>query len=181
MTDESQNKSVAKSDGGQKHLAFGNWDRLKHLRDELDHMFDEMQEAWPFGTLTRPRKRPFSDMPFGFGAHSPALDVIDKGEQIEIKVDLPGMDEEDIDVEVSDRTLTISGEKKDEREEGDKEGDYYLSERSYGAFKRSLSIPEGVDPDTVTASFKKGVLDILVPKPNEMLENTKKIPVNGED
>lgn len=180
MTNESKT-SVTKPNGDQKHMSLMGWDRLGHLREELDTMFDEMQGAWPFGALTRSRKRSFSDMPFAFGSHSPALDVIDKGEKIEVKVDLPGMDESDIDVEVSDRTLTISGEKKDEREEGDKEGDYYFSERSYGAFKRTLRIPEGVDPDAVKASFKKGVLDIVVPKPEAMLEHTKKIPVNGED
>ena len=87
------------------------------------------------------------------------------------------MDEKNIDVKVADGTLTIKGEKQEEKEE--KKKDYYLRERSFGSFERSFAIPEGVDADKIEASFKKGVLTLTLPKKPEAQKPAKKIDVKA--
>jgi len=90
---------------------------------------------------------------------------------------LPGMDEKNIEVKVADGTLTIKGEKQEEKEE--KKKDYYLRERSFGSFERSFAIPEGVDVDKIEASFKKGVLTLTLPKKPEAQKPAKKIDIKA--
>jgi HSP20 family protein len=87
------------------------------------------------------------------------------------------MDEKNIDVKVADGTLTIKGEKQEEKEE--KKKDYYLRERSFGSFERSFAIPEGVDADKIEASFNKGVLTLTLPKKPEAQKPVKKIDVKA--
>lgn len=96
---------------------------------------------------------------------APAIDMVDAKEEIVLRADLPGMDEKSIDVSVQDGTVTISGERKEEKEE--KKEDYYYAERSYGAFSRTVMLPVGVDADRVKATFKKGVLEVHLPKAKE--------------
>ncbi len=84
---------------------------------------------------------------------------------IVLRADLPGLDEKDIEVRVQDNTLTIQGERKEEKEE--KKEDYYCSERAYGAFMRSLTLPASVDASKIKATFKKGVLEVHLPKAKE--------------
>jgi HSP20 family protein len=88
---------------------------------------------------------------------------------------LPGMDENSIDVKFADGTLTIKGEKRDEREE--KKKNFHLAERRYGSFQRSFSVPGGVDADRIEANFKNGVLMVTLPKTLQARKNEKKIPV----
>jgi HSP20 family protein len=88
------------------------------------------------------------------------------------------MDEKDIDVSLTRDTLTIKGEKKEEKEEQGK--DYYRMERSYGSFTRSVPLPVEVDTDKVQATFKKGVLDITLPKTARAIQETKKVPVKSK-
>ena len=107
----------------------------------------------------------------------PAVDVAESEKSYEIKAELPGMDEKDIEVKVTDGSLTIKGEKQEEREE--KERDYYLQERRYGSFERSFELPESVDPDRIEASFKKGVLTVTLPKKAEAQKPAKKIEVKA--
>jgi HSP20 family protein len=95
----------------------------------------------------------------------PAVDMVDEKDEIVVKADLPGLDQKDIEVTVQDGTLTIRGERKEEREE--KKEDYFYAERSYGTFMRSLPLPRGVDADKVKATFKKGVLEVRLPKAKE--------------
>jgi HSP20 family protein len=95
----------------------------------------------------------------------PAMDVVETDDAFVLKADLPGLDENDVALEVEDNVLTVSGERKADHEE-QKEG-YYRVERAFGAFRRSLSLPEGVDPEAVTAKFAKGVLAIRIPKPED--------------
>ena len=96
----------------------------------------------------------------------------DKNGAIELEAELPGVSEEDIDVELNDNLLTIRGEKK--YEEDDEEG---VSRQAYSSFQRSMSIPFDVDPDTIDAKFKNGVLKLRLPKPPELEEKTRKIEV----
>jgi HSP20 family protein len=92
----------------------------------------------------------------------PSLDVIENDNDITIKAEVPGCKAEDIDISVQGNTLTISGEKKQEKEE--KEKGYYYAERSYGSFRRDLSLPSEVEPNRIDASYKEGVLTIKMPK-----------------
>jgi HSP20 family protein len=85
------------------------------------------------------------------------------------------MNESNIDVKFSDGTLTIKGEKRDEKEE--KKKDFYLSERRYGSFQRSFAVPAGVDADRIEANFKNGVLTVTLPKTPQARTSEKRIPV----
>jgi HSP20 family protein len=105
----------------------------------------------------------------------PCIDVAETDSGVEITAELPGLDEKDIEVSVSDDTITIKGEKKAEREE--KKKGYYLAERSYGSFYRSLQLPAGIDGSKATAEFKRGVLTVTAPKSAEATSKVKKIDV----
>jgi HSP20 family protein len=95
----------------------------------------------------------------------PAMDLVESGDHFVLRADLPGMSEEDIEIELEDGTLTVSGERKAEHEE--REEGFHRVERSFGAFSRSLTLPKGVDADAVSAKFDRGVLEIRIPKPEE--------------
>ena len=152
------------------------WEPLSNLRSEIDHLFEEVQENWPFHRK-RGDKLVTYESPFEMSVRMPAVDVKDRKKDVVIKAELPGMDEKDIDVQIAGQVLTISGEKKLEREEGEEDGSYYLSERRYGSFRRSLTIPPGIDPDKVEADFHKGVLTVTLPKLAEAQSESKKIEV----
>ena len=95
----------------------------------------------------------------------PAMDLVETEDQFVLRADLPGLTEGDVTIEVEDNVLTVSGERKAEHEAA-KEG-YHRVERAFGAFSRSLTLPEGVDAGAVTASFDRGVLEIRIPKPEQ--------------
>jgi HSP20 family protein len=107
----------------------------------------------------------------------PNIDVSDRGKEIRVTVELPGMEEKDIDVSVTRDSLTISGEKKDEIEETS--SSYHRMERVYGFFTRTISLPVEVNVDSARASYKKGVLSIIIPKTEKALKDAKKIEVKG--
>jgi HSP20 family protein len=95
----------------------------------------------------------------------PAMDLVEAGDQYVLRADLPGLSDDDVNVQLEDNVLTISGERKAEHE-AQQEG-YYRLERAAGEFARSLTLPEGVDPDGVQAHFDRGVLEIRIPKPEQ--------------
>jgi HSP20 family protein len=95
----------------------------------------------------------------------PATDLVETDAEYVLRADLPGMSEHDVNIEFEDGVLTISGERKAEHEHN-KEG-YYRLERAFGRFSRSLTLPGGVNPDAITATFDKGVLEVRIPKPEE--------------
>jgi HSP20 family protein len=95
----------------------------------------------------------------------PAMDLVETDDHFVLKADLPGLKEEDVNIEVEENVLTVSGERKAEHE--DKREGYVRVERSYGSFRRSLTLPEGVDAEAVTANFDNGVLEVRIPKPEE--------------
>jgi HSP20 family protein len=107
----------------------------------------------------------------------PAMDLVETEEDFVLRADLPGMNENDVKIELQDNVLTISGERKAEHEER-KEG-YYRIERASGAFARSLTLPDGVDPGAVRASFDRGVLEVHVPKPAVRKPQRIEISVSG--
>ena len=108
----------------------------------------------------------------------PHVDVVDADKEIRVSAELPGMDEKDIEVTLTADTLTIKGEKKEEKEEKGK--DYYRSERSFGSFVRTVSLPLTIETDRVSASFSKGVLTVTLPKTKQTLSGTRKIGVTTE-
>jgi HSP20 family protein len=116
----------------------------------------------------------------GISAHRrwlPALDLVDTDGEYVLRVDLPGLTEKDVNIELDDNVLTVSGERKAEHEER-KEG-YYRVERASGSFRRSLTLPEGVDADAIKAQFDSGVLEVRVPKPEQRKPRKVAITVGG--
>lgn len=101
----------------------------------------------------------------GARAWIPAMDLVEEDEQFVLRADLPGVQEEDVNVELQDNVLTISGERKSDH--GHRGEGYYRIERAVGTFSRSLTLPEGIDSDSIKASFNNGVLEVRVPKPEE--------------
>jgi HSP20 family protein len=104
----------------------------------------------------------------------PTVDVEEDEKSIRIKAEIPGIDEKDLDVKVENNVLTLSGEKKEERKEEKK--NYIFSERKFGSFSRSIGLPEGIKTDKIKATFKKGVLNIEIPK--DEAKELKKIAIN---
>lgn len=107
---------------------------------------------------------------------SPKIDIYDGEDHFELSAELPGVEQDDINVEVLDGVLTITGEKKFSRES---KGDAHVVERSYGSFKRSFRLNDAIDADNITASFKNGVLVMTLPKVAEQKPEPRKIAVNG--
>lgn len=143
------------------------WRPFESLRRQIDRLFEDFpwRGAHEF--------QPLEGIPAGFAA--PAVDVIEKDKEFEITAELPGLDEKNVEVKLSDGTLTISGEKREEKEE--KEKGYCYSERRYGSFKRGFRLPEGVDFDKIEAAFEKGVLTLHLPKKPEAQKPEKMIAI----
>ncbi len=99
-------------------------------------------------------------------AWTPAVDIFDQADAILLKAELPGLTPDDIDIEVDDNVLTVKGERR--FEDKVEEGRYYRLERAYGHFQRSLTLPQGVKADDISASFDAGVLTVTVPKAEEV-------------
>jgi HSP20 family protein len=122
------------------------------MQSEMNRMFDEM-----FGGLSRRSGRQQGDEPTRW---APALDVLHEDEDIVVRAELPGVKQEDVDITLHNRVLTISGERKaEEQREG---SGYYVRERRYGSFRRSMTLPEGVDESNIRARFDGGVLEVRV-------------------
>ena len=138
-------------------------DPFRALQRRMDRLFDDFagDYQWPFAN--------------GRGALTPTIDVSETDKEMTVEAELPGVDEKDIDVTVTDNLLTIKGEKKQEKEE--KKKDYHLTERSYGSFSRSMTLPFDADPAKIKAAFKGGVLKITLPKPPEVKAKVKKIAI----
>jgi len=134
---------------------------VTRLRQEMDRLWDEY-----FG----PGRRALQPME---EAWMPAIDVSETGEKVIVKAEIPGMEANDIDISIVGDTLTIKGEKKTEREE--KEENYHIVERSYGAFSRSMKLPAAVNADKVEATYKNGVLTVVCPKKEEVKPKTIEI------
>jgi HSP20 family protein len=127
---------------------------------ELHSIQQEMNRL--FGT--------FFDSPTGAGNGGvrrwiPAMDLVEESDHYVLRADLPGLSENDVKIELDRNVLTISGERKSEQEE--RRQGHYRVERAYGSFSRSLTLPQGVDPDGIEARFENGVLEVQVPKPEQ--------------
>jgi HSP20 family protein len=108
----------------------------------------------------------------------PAMDLVETDDQFVLRADLPGLSEDDVNIELEDSVLTVSGERKAEHE--DKKEGFYRLERSFGQFRRSLTLPDGVDAEGISAAFDKGVLEVRIPKPEERKPRRVAIQVGGQ-
>ena len=139
---------------------------LRQMTNEFDRMFDEPWDffRWPVPTLETAN-------------WAPKVDVVTRDNKLVTRIDLPGMKKEDVNVEVADGILTLSGERKKEvKEEKD---NYFREEREYGSFCRRVPLPKGVKPEDVKAAFTNGVLEVTVPLPAAATESTpKKIAIS---
>jgi HSP20 family protein len=129
------------------------------LQREIDRVFDEFSHS--LGVMG--------------GAAMPRIDVIERDGAIEITAEMPGMTEKDVEVTLADDILTLRGEKKATKEEGDEKR--RVIERSYGAFSRSLELPAGIDPAAIEARMADGVLTVRLPKPAAPAASARKIDV----
>jgi HSP20 family protein len=145
----------------------GEHNPLSQLRHEMDSLFDNFFSGYDI--------EPFTGR---FGAFSPNIDVKESDRELTVSAELPGMDEKNIEVSLNRDSLTIKGEKKEEKE--DKGKDYYRMERSYGSFSRTIPLPTEVDQDKVKAEFKKGVLTVIVPKTAKAIKETRKIAIKQQ-
>ena len=136
---------------------------LNSLQSEMNRLFNTVFDT-PSGTSGNVLRR-----------WMPAMDLVESGEHFVLRADLPGMSEDDVNIEFEDGTLTVSGERKAEHEA--KGEGYYRVERAFGSFSRSLTLPQGVDPEAVTASFDRGVLEVRIPKPEE--KKPRRIEIAG--
>jgi len=144
-----------------------NWER------EIEDWFDDLR-----GRLRLPAwsGRDASSRGAGLTVKMPALDLIENDAEIVAKVEVPGMSKDDIEVSLSDGTLSIRGEKKEEKES--KEGDYHCSERVFGSFARRVRLPAAIKADDAKASFKDGVLEVRIPKAAESKPKAVKVRVS---
>lgn len=143
---------------------------IHSLHKGMPPLFDDFFRGFDF--------IPLSLLDDKVGKFSPPVSIDNRKKEIEVTVELPGMDEKDIDVTLKKDVLFVQGEKKEEKEE--KNGNYYRSERSYGSFQRTIPLPDKVVDDKVRATFKKGILTITLPKTREPEENVKKISIRSE-
>ena len=159
---------------------------LRHKRGGPSKAFAERSTACSTISACAPGASPFRRSIFGVEPFcrrelswtgAPAVDITESDKAYEVTAELPGMDEKNIAVKVVNGNLTIEGKKQEEKEE--KKKDYYLHERRFGSFERSFQVPEGVDADKIEASFKKGVLTVVLPKKPEAQKPARKIDVKA--
>jgi HSP20 family protein len=159
---EKETKAVAPR---RPFMDLSRWER------DMERMMEDF-----FGRRTRPwwPERWFRTEEMEVAA--PAVDLYEEKDDIVVKAELPGIDKDNIEVNLTDHTLTIKGEKK--KEEEIKEENYYRSERSYGSFVRTLELPKDVRTDKVKASFKNGILEVRLPKTEEAKAKEVKVKVD---
>ncbi len=159
--------------------AHGDWYHpFEAMRREMDRLFEGMTRGWPRWEELEPTRLLGRAGERASLMVVPRTDVSENGKAYSVSLELPGMEDKDVEISVADNIITISGEKKSEREE--KKENYYLSERSFGSFRRSFPVPADVAADKITASVDKGVLTVTLPKASESKSKTRKIAVKSK-
>ena len=148
---------------------------FQSLRSQFDRLFEELDRGmFPGRWLSLTPFERLKGMP---GMIMPAVDVADDGTAYRVTAELPGMSEKDIQVTKEGDLLTIKGEKKDEQEKKGK--GYYMAERHFGSFERSMRLPGAVDDAKIDAKFANGVLTVTLPKTGDSARKPKKIDIKG--
>jgi HSP20 family protein len=141
---------------------------ISELHDQVNHLFESFMKGFD-----RFRHGDIEKMEF-----SPDFDIVETGNAYDVRAELSGLDEKDVDITLSGNVLSISGEKKEES--SSTKGNYHVSERRFGQFERSFTLPDSIDDSKIKATFKKGILSIHIPKKEEAKIKTKKISVAKE-
>src|SRR5436189_2761125 len=149
--------------------SFGPFSMMRRWFDDMDRVFED------FGFPTLERFRPWTASEASF---SPHIDMFERDGKLVISADLPGLNKDDVKVDVTEDAVIIEGERKYEHEKHE-EG-VYRSERSYGQFRRQIPLPQGVKTETATANFKNGVLEITMEAP-QIAKNRRRIQIQGEE
>lgn len=145
---------------------------IDRMRQQMNDLFDNFFRGGPLGFFDEPE---WSLSPGG-DFRVPTSDVYETDDAYVINVETPGMDKNDVKVEMDDNTLTIRAEKTQEQKDDQKKG-YFRSERSYTGFYRQFPLPEGVDSENIKAQYNNGVLEVIVPKTEERKRNVKQIDI----
>ena len=149
------------------------WPSMASLKNEIDRLFDDFSAGFSRQPLAR---RVQSLIPsVADWALQPATELVECEGEYRITAELPGMAAKDIDIKLTDGTITLRGEKSEEKKH-EKE-DYLVSERRYGKFQRTLSLPSGIDADNVSADFANGILTVTLPKSAEAKQKERKVEV----
>ncbi|MFC3079598.1 Hsp20/alpha crystallin family protein [Phenylobacterium terrae] len=154
--------------GGQ--LGRPGFDPFTSFRQEMDRLFDDF--------FAPAEARSFAGPTAATGAAWPRLDVNETPEAYKVCAELPGVDPKDVNIELKDNALTLSGEKRDERREED--GDRFYTERSYGRFQRTIPLPAEVDPDRCEANFKDGLLTVTLAKNPQARDQARRIEIKPQ-
>jgi len=159
--------------GGGMPSLFGSrgspFDMFRRLDEDMDRLFHQI---WGGGrSLMRGRGTESQSM------WMPQVEVCEQEGKLHVYADLPGMKKEDVKLSLEGDQLVLQGERQSSREEGEQGGGFYHSERSYGSFYRSIPLPDGVDPQTVQANFKDGVLDVTFEAPSKPQQQTRQIEI----
>ena len=148
---------------------------MSNIVRDMDQLQENIRRTFenPFGVTTEP----FFSQTIGW---LPAVDVTESDNELVMTVELPGLDRNDVHIELDGNMLTLSGEKKVERVEGGKDKQYYLEERSFGAFQRSFTLPPTIADDKINATFEKGLLTLRMPKGKDNATRGREIPINAK-
>jgi HSP20 family protein len=143
---------------------------IRRFMNDMDRLFGDFGFGPSFSPLTSSWQ--------GESTWEPRVDIFERDGQLVVHADLPGLREQDVHIQVESDVLTISGERRHEHEH--KKGGVYRCERSYGAFQRSIALPEGVNADAIQASFENGLLEVTMPMPKQAQSRGRQIPIRSK-
>jgi len=138
---------------------------MRRFSEEMDRLLGDFGFGSWSPMLTSYGGGPQSSRQFGTPGWHPAIEMFQRGDNLVVRADLPGLRKEDVKVEVQEDCLMIEGERKQEHEE--KGAGVFRTERSYGHFARCVQLPQGIDPGKVSANFRDGVLEVTMPSPKQ--------------
>lgn len=150
---------------------------MRRLSEDMDRLFADFGLTGALAPSIGGVGRDMWSEPVSTGAlWSPQVDLFRRGDKVVIRADLPGLSKDNITIDADDNALTIRGERRQENEEDG--GGYYWNERSYGAFQRTIPLPEGANADEAKAEFHDGVLEVTIPAPQRMQTSGRNIPIS---
>jgi HSP20 family protein len=172
MAERQTGAAMARNQERQAQLQRSQWRSpfglLQRFADEMDRVFE--------GAFSGRTSSSWSGLSEASGAWAPEIDVFQRGNELVIHADVPGLNKEDLKVDVQEDAVTIQGERRREHEE-EREG-IYRSERSYGTFYRTIPLPPGAITDQAKAQFKNGVLEIVMPAPPEQVSRGRRLEIS---
>jgi HSP20 family protein len=166
---EGQLTELQSSPKGQPMTAISPFGFVRRFAGEMERMFEDF-ETFRFPSFFRKE--------FNQVGWMPEIEVLQRNGELTVRADLPGLNKDDVKVELTDEMLAISGERKEEKQE-EREG-YYRSERSYGSFYRQIPLPEGAKTETARAKFTDGVLEVTMQAPKRE-PSTRRLEIKGPE